>query len=172
MDRIAFSPRSQAGSQDIELAVISQRVLGRRVSSSRSCRRRSRRACMSWLSASANSTPTRGTWLTCCARAFSGHAASGRRLREQCAGPTQPRDHPQMLAIRYILEMMAGHAVEFSKHQCLSRGIYDAHAAENWSGSTDSRVTTGVEVGRIRHLRLSLRDGWSKCRYGESEPGQ
>jgi len=172
MDRIAFSPRSQAGSQDIELAVISQRVLGRRVSSSRSCRRRSRRACMSWLSASANSTPTSGTLLTCCARAFSGHAASGGRLGEQCAGPTQPRDHPQILAIRYILEMMAGHAVEFSKHQCLSRGIYDAHAAENWSGSTDSGVTTGVEVGRIRHVCLSPRDGWSTCRYGKSEPGQ
>jgi len=112
---------------------------------------------MSWLSASANSTPTPGTWLTCCARAFSGHAASGRRLGEEFAGPTQPRDHPQILAIRYIREMMAGHAVEFSKHQCLPRGIYDAHAAENWSGSTDSGVTTGIEVGRIRHVRLSRR---------------
>src|SRR5262249_7053125 len=93
-----------------------------------------------------------------------------RRLGERFAGPTQPRDHPQILAIRYILEMMAGHAVEFSKRQCLSRGIYDAHAAENWSGSTDSGVTTRVEVGRIRHLRLSLRDGWSKCRYGKRSP--
>src|SRR5215831_4212838 len=100
------------------------------------------------------------------------HAASGRRLGERFAGPTQPRDHPQILAIRSILEMMVGHVVEFSKHQCLSRGIYDAHAAENWSGSTDSGVTTGIEVGRIRHVRLSLRDGWSKCRYGESEPDQ
>jgi hypothetical protein len=127
---------------------------------------------MSWLPASANSTPTRGTWLTCCARAFSGHAASGRRLGERFAGPTQPRDHPQILAIRYILEMMVGRAVEFSKHQCLSRGIYDAHAAENWSGSTDSGVTPGIVVGRIRHVRLSLRDGWSKCRYGKSEAGQ
>jgi hypothetical protein len=132
-------------------------------SSSRPCRRRSRRACMSWLSASANSTPTRGTWLTCCARAFSGHAASGRRLGERCAGPTQPRDHPQILAIRYILEMMVGHAVEFSKHQCLSR-ICGAHTAENWCGSTDSGVTTGIEVRRIRHVRLSPRDGWFKCR--------
>src|SRR6516165_4587939 len=68
--------------------------------------------------------------------------------------------------------MMVGHAVEFSKHQCLSRGIYDAHAAENWSRSTDSSVTTRIEVGRIRHVRLSLRDGWAKCRYGKNEPGQ
>ena len=29
---------------------------------------------MDWFSASANSTPTRGTWLTCCARAFSGQS--------------------------------------------------------------------------------------------------
>src|SRR6516165_11134536 len=127
---------------------------------------------MSWLSASANSTPTRGTWLTCCARAFSGHAASGRRLGERCAGPTQPRDHPQILAIRYILEMMVGRAVEFSKHQCLSQRIRGAHAAKNGCRSTDSGVTTGIEVGRIRHVRLSLRDGWSKCRYGKSEPDQ
>jgi len=70
-----------------------------------------------------------------------------RRLGERCAGPTQPRDHPQILAIRYFLEMMVGHAVEFSKHQCLSRGIYDAHAAENWCGSTPSGVTTRIEVG-------------------------
>jgi hypothetical protein len=142
------------------------------LAASRPCRRRSRRACMSWLSASANSTPTHGTWLTCCAAAFSGHAASGRRLGKRCAGPTQPRDHPQILAIRYILEMMVRHAVGFSKHQCLSRGIYDAHAAENWSGSADSGETTRIEVGRIRHVRLSLRDGWSKCRYGKREPGQ
>jgi len=41
-------------------------------------------------------------------------------LGERCAGPTQPRDRPQILAIRYVLEMMVGRAVEFSKHQCLS----------------------------------------------------
>src|SRR5215813_7783116 len=122
---------------------------------------------MSWLSASANSTPTGGTWLTCCARAFSGHAASGRRLGEGFAGPTQPRDHPQILAIRYILEIMVGHAVEFSKHQCLSRRIYDAHAAENWPGLTDSCVAAGIEVGRMRLVRLSLRDGWFQCRNGK-----
>jgi hypothetical protein len=109
---------------------------------------------MSWLSASANSTPTRGTGLTCCARALGSHATSGRRLGERCAGPTQPRDHPQILAIRYILEMTVGHALEFSKHQCLSRGIYDAHAAENWSGSTDSGITTGTP-GKARQMRAS-----------------
>ena len=95
-----------------------------------------------------------------------------RRLGERFAGPTQPRDHPQILAIRDILEMMVGLAVKFSKHQCLFRGICGAHAAENWCGGTHSGVTTGIEVGRIRHVRLSRRDGWSKCRYGKSEPGQ
>src|SRR5262249_8503045 len=54
-------------------------------SSSRSCRRRSRRACMSWLSASANSTPTRGTWLTCCARAFSGRRQSRHHQESETA---------------------------------------------------------------------------------------
>jgi len=58
--------------------------------------------------------------------AFSGHAASGRPLGERCAGPTQPRDHPQILA------MMVGHAVEFSKHQCLSRGIYEPKIGPGW----------------------------------------
>jgi hypothetical protein len=136
--------------------------------SSRPCRRRSRRACMSWVSASADSTPARDTWLTCCAPAFSGHAASSHRLGERCAGPTQPRDHPQILAIRDILEMMVGRAVEVSKHQCLSRGIYGADAAENWCGGTPSRVTTRIEVGRIRHVRLSRRDGRPKCQRGKS----
>jgi hypothetical protein len=136
--------------------------------SSRPRRRRSRRACMSWVSASANSTPTRDTWLTCFAPAFSGHAASSRRLGEQFAGPTQPRDHPQILAIRDILETMVGLAVEFSKHQCLFPGICGAHAAENWCGGTHSGVTTGIEVDRIRHVRLSRRDGWSKL-YPERE---
>jgi hypothetical protein len=65
---------------------------------------------------------------------------------------------------------MVGLAVEFSKHQCLFRGICGAHAAENWCGGTHSGVTTGIEVGRIRHVRLSRRDVWSKCRYGKSEP--
>ena len=142
------------------------------LAASRPCRRRSRRACMSWLSASANSTPTHGTWLTCCAAAFSGHAASGRRLGKRCAGPTQPRDHPQILAIPYLFEMIVGRAVESSKRQSLPQRICGAHAAEHWCGNTDSRVTTGIEVGRIRRVRLSLRDGWSNCRYSKSEPGQ
>src|SRR5215510_3990173 len=43
---------------------------------------------------------------------------------------------------------------------------------ENWRGSTDSGVTTGIEVGGIRHIRLSLREGWSKRRYGKNECGQ
>ena len=91
-----------------------------------------------------------------------------RRLGERFAGPTQPRDHPRILAIRYILEIMVRHAVEVSKHQCLFRGIYGAHAAENWCGGTPSGMTTRIEVGRIRRARLSRRDGWSKCHYGNS----
>src|SRR5262249_49606398 len=59
--------------------------------------------------------------------------------------------------------MMVGRAVEFSKHQCLSPGICGAHAAKNGCRSTDSGVTTGIEGVRIRHVRLSLCDGWSKC---------
>ena len=62
-----------------------------------------------------------------------------RRLGERFAGPTQPRDHPQILAIRDILEMMVGLAVEFSKHQCLFRGICGAYAAENWCGGYTQR---------------------------------
>ena len=96
-----------------------------------------------------------------------------RRWGERFAGPTQPRDHPQILAIRDILEMMVGLAVEFSKHQCLFRGICGAHAAENWCGGTPSGVTTGIEIGRVRHVRrLSPYDGWSKCRYRKSESDQ
>jgi hypothetical protein len=97
-----------------------------------------------------------------------------RRLGERFASPTQPRDHPQILAIRDILEMMVVVlAVEFSKHQCLFRGICGAHAAENWCGGTPSSVTTGIEIGRVRHVRrLSPYDGWSKCRYGKSESDQ
>jgi len=55
--------------------------------------------------------------------------------------------------------MMVGYAVEVSKHHCLSRGIYGAHAAEDWCGDTPSGVTTRIEVGGIRHVRLSRRDG-------------
>src|SRR5262249_55059245 len=65
--------------------------------------------------------------------------------------------------ISYILEIMVRRAVEVSKHQCLSRRIYGAHAAENWCGGTPSGMTTRIEVGRIRHVRLSRRDGWCKC---------
>ena len=91
-----------------------------------------------------------------------------RRLGEHFAGPTQPRDHPRILAIRYILEVTVGHAVEVSKHDCLSRGLYRAHAAENWCGDTPSRVTTRLEVGGIKQGPLSRRDGWDQCPYGKS----
>jgi hypothetical protein len=91
-----------------------------------------------------------------------------RWLGERFAGPTQPCDHPRILAIRCVLEMRVRHAVEVSKHHRLSRGIYGAHAAENWCGDTPSRVTTRIEVGGIRHGRLSRRDGWDQCRYGKS----
>ena len=99
-------------------------------------------------------------------------SASGCRWGERCAGPTQPRDHPQILAIPYFSEMIVGRAVESSKRQSLPQGICGAHAAEHWCGNTDSRITTGIEVGRIRRVRLSLRDGWSNCSYSKSEPGQ
>ena len=99
-------------------------------------------------------------------------SASGCRLGERCAGPTQPRDHPQILAIPYLFAMIVGRAVESSKRQSLPQGICGAHAAEHWCGNTDSRITTGIEVGRIRRVRLSLRDGWSNCSYSKSEPGQ
>jgi len=51
--------------------------------------------------------------------------------------------------------MMVSRAIEFSKHQCLPQRICSAQTAENWCGSTDRGVTTGIEVGRIRHVRLS-----------------
>src|SRR5262249_6774800 len=92
------------------------------------------------------------------------------RLGERGTSPSQPRDHPQILGIPYVLEVMVGRAVEYSKHQCLSPRISGTHAAEHWCGSTDGGVTTGIEVGCI--VRLSLRDGWSKCRCGKNECGQ
>ena len=94
------------------------------------------------------------------------------RRGERGTSPSQPRDHPQILGIPYVLEMMVGRAVEFSKHQCLSPRISGAHTAEHWCGNTDCGVTTGIEVGRVRRVRLSLRDGWSNCRYGKNECGQ
>src|SRR6516225_11536498 len=83
------------------------------------------------------------------------------RWSERGASPSQPRDHLQIFGIPYLLEMMIGLAVDFSKHQWLSQRICGAHAAEHWCGNTDSGVTTGIEVSRIRRVRLSLRDGWS-----------
>jgi hypothetical protein len=96
-----------------------------------------------------------------------------RWLGERFAGPTQPCDHPRILAIRCVLEMRVGHAVEVSKHHRLSRGIYGAHAPENWCGGTPSRVTTRIEdLGGIKQFRLSRRDRWCKCRYDKNQSGQ
>ena len=64
------------------------------------------------------------------------------RLGERGTSPSQPRDHPQILGIPYVLEMMIGRSVEFSKHQRLPHRICGAHAAEHWCGNTDSGVTT------------------------------
>jgi len=94
------------------------------------------------------------------------------RWSERGASPSQPRDHLQIFGIPYLLEMMIGLAVDFSRHQWLSQRICGAHAAEHWCGNTDSGVTTGIEVSRIRRVRLSLRDGWSNCRYGKNQCGQ
>ena len=88
------------------------------------------------------------------------------RLGERGTSPSQPRDHLQILGISYVLEMMVGRAVEFSKHQRLPQRICGAHAAKHWCANTDSGVATGKQV------RLSLRDGWCKCRYGKNECGQ
>jgi len=75
------------------------------------------------------------------------------RLGERGTSPSQPRDHPQILGIPYVLEMTVGRAVEFSKHQCLSPRISGAHTAEHRCRNTDSGVTTGIEVC-IRYVRL------------------
>jgi hypothetical protein len=67
--------------------------------------------------------------------------------------------------------MMVGHAVEVSKHHRLSRGIYGAHAPENWCGGTPSRVTTRIEdLGGIKQFRLSRRDRWCKVDTTKTSP--
>src|SRR5215831_5035506 len=108
--------------------------------------------------------------------AVSGSAAPARRRRRQPA----PRLDQELVAAQNSL-LQRDRAPLTSSHRPFARvsgtrpqysRICRAHAAKNWCGSTDSGVTTGIEVGRIRHVRLSLRDGWSKCRYGKNQPGQ
>ena len=97
--------------------------------------------------------------MKCCCWYVAGWVNASQVLRNQ---------ETRIVALRYILEVTVGRAVEVSKHDCLSRGLYRAHAAENWCGDTPGRVTTRIEVGGIAHVRLSRRDGWDQCRYGKS----
>src|SRR5262245_61389691 len=120
--------------------------------------------------------PARSCFAFMAMRSGFGSAAPARRRRRQPA----PRLDQELVAAQNSL-LQRDRAPLTSSHRPFARvsgtrpqysRICRAHAAKNWCGSTDSGVTTGIEVGSIRHVRLSLGDGWSKCRYGKNPPGQ
>jgi hypothetical protein len=93
-------------------------------------------------------------------------------LGERCAGPTQPRDHSQILGILYVFEIMVGGTGEFRKRQHLSPRVYGARAADNWCRNTDSDVTTRIEIAGIRCVHLGLHGASSKRRHRQRKRSQ